>query len=366
MSIDNQIHYARLDELKLDPMNPRLGRSNIGPSLTQSSIMDLMQDWTLEELAMSFVNSGFWVNEALLVVKEKLYGKDELVVVEGNRRLAALLFLEDAFKRKPASAKWAEVVKGVKMPDQLFKKIPYMLIDSRKDVDAFLGFRHVTGIKEWRPAEKAEYIAKLIDDRKLSYEEVRVKIGSKTETVRRNYISYRLLRQMEESEKISLKHVEEKFSVLYLSLRTAGAQKYLQIDIKADPSTARRPVPAKKMKHLENFALWLFGNEKKPPLFTDSRYVDEFGTILESQAAVEYLERNDTPNFESAYRFAGGDEPEILKLISTAADNVELALSKVHLYSKSSKIKKEVARFKADAEQLLRVFPDIEKQTVAE
>jgi len=358
MSINNQIYYAQLDELKLDPLNPRLGRSNIGPSLTQSVIMDLMQDWTLEELAMSFLNSGFWVNEALLVVKEKLYGKETLVVVEGNRRLAALLFLEDAFKRKPASAKWAEVVKGVKVPEQLFKKIPYMLIDSRKDVDAFLGFRHVTGIKEWRPAEKAEYIAKLIDERKLSYDEVRVKIGSKTDTVRRNYIAYRVLRQMEESEAISLKHVEEKFSVLYLSLRTAGAQKYLHVDIKADPATARRPVPTKKLKQLENFALWLFGNDKRPPLFTDSRYVDEFGTILDSPAAVDYLERNESPNFDAAHRFAGGDEPEILNLISSAADNIELALSKVHLYSKSQKIRKEIMRFKADSEQLLKVFPD--------
>src|SRR5207249_1630282 len=101
-----------------------------------------------------------------------------------------------------------------------------------------LGFRHVTGIKEWNPAEKAEYIADLVEKHKMTYDEVRKKIGSKTETVRRNYISYRLLLQMEGEEDIDSARVEDKFSVLYLSLRSVGVQKYLQIDIQAEPNHA--------------------------------------------------------------------------------------------------------------------------------
>ncbi|MDQ9786514.1 hypothetical protein, partial [Serratia marcescens] len=76
---------------------------------------------------------------------------------------------------------------------------------------------------------------------------------------RQNYISYRLLLQMEDQEKISVEHVEDKFSVLFLSLRTDGVQRYLDIDIQADPDDARKPVPDDKLKELANFALWLFG-----------------------------------------------------------------------------------------------------------
>ncbi len=108
------------------------------------------------------------------------------------------------------------------MPAKLFERIPYILVDSRDDVRAFLGYRHVTGIKEWNPAEKAQYIAQLIEKGKLTYDQVMRKIGSKTPTVRQNYFTYRLLLQMEGDEDISVEHVEEKFSVLYLSLRTTG------------------------------------------------------------------------------------------------------------------------------------------------
>lgn len=359
MAISNEIRYAKLDDLFLDPMNPRLGRTKASPTLQQEKILDLMRDWTLEELAVSFLESGYWPQEALLVVKEPLYGQTRCVVIEGNRRLAALKYLYDALNGKPASRKWAELAKVKEPPQKLFERIPYIEVGSRKEVEAFIGFRHVTGIKEWNPAEKAQYIATLIEDSHMTYEQVMRKIGSKTPTVRQNYISYRLLLQMEEQEDISIEQVEEKFSVLYLSLRTEGVRKYLQVDIKADPKAARRPVPEKRLKQLANFALWLFGDEKRPPLFTDSRLVDEFGNLLESPEAINYLERTERPSFEVAYRIAGGDEPELIRLIQRAADNVEQALSRVHLHTKSEPLQLAVERFGADALQLLRVFPSI-------
>ncbi|MBK9715418.1 MAG: hypothetical protein IPO81_29670 [Kouleothrix sp.] len=359
MAIAKEIQYATTDELYLDPLNPRLGRSNTNPKLSQERILDLMQDWTLDELAVSFLESGFWPQEALIVVEEMLYGKVRLIVIEGNRRLAALKYLQRAAKDETVPRKWRDIVREIKPDPQLFERIPYIKVDLRKDVEAFLGFRHVTGIKEWRPAEKAEYIAKLIEEGNMSYEEVMRKIGSKAPTVRQNYISYRLLLQMEQQENISLENVEEKFSVLYLSLRTAGVQRYLHIDIRADPEHARHPVPEDKLKQLTNFALWLFGDKKRPPLFTDSRLVDDFGTVLESPKAVEYLERTENPNFEYAFRTAGADEEEIVRLVASASDNVELALTRAHLHTKSEKMQREVARFGADALQLLSLFPDI-------
>jgi hypothetical protein len=210
---------------------------------------------------------------------------------------------------------------------------------------------------QWRPAEKAQYIAKLIEENCLNYEQVMRKIGSKTATVRQNYIAYRLLLQMEDKEDISIENVEDKFSVLYLSLRTEGVRRYLDIDIKADPQTARRPVPTSRLKQLARFALWLFGDENSEPLFTDSRYVDKFGTILESSDAVAYLERSDAPKFEVAYRTAGGDEPELVKLIEVAADNIELVLGRAHLHKKSSKLRKATDRLWSGSQQLRKLFP---------
>jgi hypothetical protein len=229
-----------------------------------------------------------------------------------------------------------------------------------------LGFRHVTGIKEWNPAEKAEYIAKLIDDNNLSYEDVRKQIGSKAPTVRQHYISYRLLLQMEQQEDVSVEAVEEKFSVLYLSLRTQGVQKYLHIDIQAPPNKAKTPVPKAHLDNLVNFARWLFGDDKQPPLFTDSRNVDNFGKILESPAAVNYLERTPNPRFELAYRKAGVGEQDIIDLIAGASDNIQLALTEAHVFRKSEKVRKAVRRLCSDTVAILNVFPAIKGEVLKE
>ncbi len=63
MAIKNEISYTSVDELMLDPLNPRLGRGNTGATVTQSTILSLMRDWTLDELAVSFLESGFWPQE---------------------------------------------------------------------------------------------------------------------------------------------------------------------------------------------------------------------------------------------------------------------------------------------------------------
>jgi hypothetical protein len=361
-----RIKYASVDELRLDPTNPRLGRRIASPKLSQEKVLDIMSDWTLEELAESFLSNGFWPQEALIAVKENLYGESSLVVVEGNRRLAALKYLERAVEGDHASKRWANLIAGRKVPKELFESVPYILMSNREKVATYLGFRHVTGIKEWNPAEKAEYIAKLIEGHDLSYEDVRRQIGSKTPTVRQHYISYRLLLQMEQNEDVSIEAVEEKFSVLYLSLRTQGAQSYLHIDIQASPSKAKNPVPKAHLKNLTNFAGWLFGDEKHPPLFTDSRNVDNFGKVLESTQAVEYLERTTNPRFELACRKAGVGEDDIVDLISGASDNIQLALTDAFSFRKSLSVQKVVRRLGTDVTALLNIFPAVKKEVLEE
>jgi hypothetical protein len=359
------------ENLFLDPQNPRLGRHNIEKGLTQDEILDVMKNWTLEELAVSFLESGFWPQEALIVVRDSVPGNkgQVLVVVEGNRRLAALKMIAKARAReKGISDRWSEIIRGYKAPAFApLEQIPYILKQSREEVRAYIGYRHVTGIKEWNPAEKAEYIAHLIEHDKLTYEQVRKRIGSKMPVVRQNYISYRLLLQMEsKSDKIDVGRVEDRFSVLYLSLRTRGVQTYLDIDIEADPKTARTPVPPGKLKELENFAKWLFGAEDQDPIISDSRQVDDFGRILENSSAVEYLERNERPSFSVARRMAGVAEADVSSHVERAADEIEEALKAAHQHKSSKRLQAAVRRVGSDAFQLLALFPGIRKELLKE
>jgi hypothetical protein len=362
MAIHDKIQYLGIDDLELDAKNPRLGREFVGSNPGQPQILAAMKDWSLEELAVSFIDSGYWPHEAMLVVKEK--GKN--VVVEGNRRLAALKMLKATKDGTVSDRKWTELLSDTRIKQKLFDEVPVIFADSRGDIASFLGFRHVTGIKEWAPAEKAEFIAKLIEDQGLSYEEVRRRIGSKEPAVRQNYIAYRMLLQMENVDDLNVEQVEERFSVLYLSLRTEGVKKYLKIDILAGPRAAKNPVPKSHLKNLHSFARWLFGGENSPPVVKDSRQVDDFGKILESRNAVEYLERNAEPSFEVAFNLAGGDESQIVDNVNQASDLLQLALARAHIYRKSKALQKAASLLVRHAVQLARLYPSLVKELKAE
>lgn len=346
MTVETTIERASVTELLLDPKNPRLGRINIRKGLHQEQLLSLMQTWNLEELAVSFLRSGFWVHEALLVTQESVPGLPELgrVVIEGNRRVAALKLLHAASQPGAPESKWKRLLSLHAPRPELFTEIPYIRATARADVEAFLGFRHVTGIMQWPPAEKAEFIAKLIEDRGLSYEEVMQLIGSKTPAVRQNYIAYNLLRQMEEAANVDVKRVEDKFSVLFMSLRSAGIRNYLEVDPTADVDRARHPVKRSNAPKLANLARWLFGDETHVPVLKESRDIDDFGRVLESDEGRDYLEKAENPTWEVARQIAGLGVEDLIELINTASDNVDVTLVKAHQFLGSQSLVTAVER----------------------
>ena len=323
--------------------------------------MEFMRTWSLEELAVSFIENGFWPQEAVMVVEEELYGQSgKLVVVEGNRRIAALKYLKKAVDGEPVSRTWKQLAEGVQPDDDLFTNVPYILARSREDVTAFIGFRHVTGVKQWAPAEKAEFIARMVDEKNMSYESIGKQIGNRPDTIRRNYIAYRILRQITDLEiDISEEGLDKRFSVLFLSLREKNIRTFLSVDIKAEPKEAQIPVPEDNINNLSSFVTWLFGSKDSKPLFTDSRNVRDFARILSNDQAVEYLRSVPEPSFDLALQKAGIEDEEIENQIKEATNQIELALSRVHLHLDSESIQKAMLRLALSARELVSKFPDI-------
>jgi hypothetical protein len=103
----------------------------------------------------------------------------------------------------------------------------------------------------------------------------------------------------------------------------------------------------------------LFGTSELLPIVTDTRQVADFGVILQSQEAVQYLESTPDPKFDVAFRIAGGDEEETVRYVMEAAHNLELALMRAHAFKSSGELQKAVRRLGSDAIQLLRLFPAI-------
>ena len=53
MPLSSTIEFVTLEELSLDPRNPRLGLGAAEPLATQERVLELMRGWNLEELAVS-------------------------------------------------------------------------------------------------------------------------------------------------------------------------------------------------------------------------------------------------------------------------------------------------------------------------
>lgn len=125
-------------------------------------------------------------------------------------------------------------------------------------------------------------------------------------------------------------------------------------------------MPKARLKNLENFALWLFGDDKRKPLVPESRAIDQFGKILESKKAVDYLRRTPNPTFAAAFRIAGGDEAEVLEHLERASDEVQEALRTVHRHKKSREIREISNQLAMDVMRLLDVFPDLKSKVISE
>ena len=367
MGISTELQYAKLDELYLSAKNPRLGRHQKGDNLSQEEILEMISAWVLDELAESYLENGFWKHEALLVVEEELEGKRCLVVIDGNRRLAALICLRQAIKGNPISKKWSSLVENRDVQAELFDAIPYIQIASRRNVESFLGFHHqATSIKQWPTEQKARYITKLIDDRGISYEEVMRKIGTDISTVRYYYISYRLFLQMEDIlEDFSAKDVEFRFGTMFFAVQTLGVQKYLGLDIFADPSDARIPVPKNRLDALAHLARWLFRSPQHLSPLIGSRSVADFGRLLENPQAVQYLENNKQARFDVAWQLAYGDE-EIIQLIDEARNNIAISLSHIHHHKDSPQIQHAVERLVINFKELLNQYPSIRPEFLSD
>ena len=140
--------------LHLDSKNPRLGRetSNRAP---RDIIQYLFEHDKAIEVAQSIATRGYFANEPLLAIKEN----EQLIVVEGNRRLAALKALrEPGFLDKPFQSQVQRLARQIENPDSI-TKVPVTVAPSRRATDRLLAGRHIgTPVQAWRAENRASFI----------------------------------------------------------------------------------------------------------------------------------------------------------------------------------------------------------------
>jgi len=140
--------------LHLDPKNPRLGRETTTRAPCEI-IQYLFEHDKAMEVASSIATRSYFSNEPLLAIKEK----ERLVVVEGNRRLAALKALREPGLLEGSMHRQVERLSRQIAASDDIARVPVTMAPSRRDTDRLIAGRHIgTPVLAWEAENRASFI----------------------------------------------------------------------------------------------------------------------------------------------------------------------------------------------------------------
>lgn len=257
-------------DLLLDPDNPRLSAGE--RTVDQMEIAQrLWAEMSVDEIVYSIAYNSFYQTEPLLVIPntEKLAGPDaqKMIVIEGNRRLAAVkILLDDELRATLKATDVPAITEGAK---QRLEKLPVIVYESKEEIWTYIGFRHINGTKAWDSFSKAHHIATVHDLYKQSLDGIARQIGDRHSTVLRLYRGYRILQQAQKEIGFNIDDRYRSrfaFSHLYTALDQRDFLDFLDISVEDEPDAQK--VPKERLPELQELMLWLYGkkSERKAPL----------------------------------------------------------------------------------------------------
>jgi len=361
-----------IEKLFLDRDNPRLPE-NIQGQNEAELLKALYKGFNLDELIDSMRQNGYFDEEPLVVIPRNVPSKlskanvssEEFIkfissdtttftVVEGNRRVAAAKLLIDPKLRSQLNIKqWQGILPAI--IDDL-KSLPAIVYSERSDVTPYMGVRHIVGIQKWGSYAKARYIARLIDQGKKTLPEVETQIGDSQGSVRKNYISYKILQQARDEFDYDTKSAEDKFSLLILAVGQGPIKRFLGLPTKLKDTNPNAPVPKDKIKNLKNLTSWVFGDDRNLPVIDESRGITGYlSNVVESPDALKHLER--TRNLQEAYDLSDGEEQMVLRYLANINSKLQTVLGLAHLH-KTADVISEVEKCAETAKQLLKTVKE--------
>jgi len=345
--------------LLLDENNFRLDEKEAKGASQETLLKILERDFDLNMIAESLIDNGYFYEEPLSAIKGPK-GTGKFIVVEGNRRLATLKFLvQPEFRRFSTQKKyWDDSEKRIKYD---LNKVPVIGYENREELTNFLGFRHVAGILKWDPLMKARFIHHLVDRHgtKADFSDIARETGSKTPTIRDNYIAFRILCQARDKYGIDTSDLEKNFSVFYRAISDRAVIDFIDLNKNLPIAQLKNPIRPGKASALNELIGFIFGNDTEESVITDSRQLTALGEILESKEALANLRRY--RSLEQATRLTGGEVRRLLENLESAIYYMKNSLQDVFQYKNDKKVKETIAKFWDAAQEIKKSFPDNNK-----
>lgn len=343
----------KLDKLMLDSHNPRLAELGIPSTASQFDLLKaLWEEMAVEEVAMSIAYSGYFEHEPLFVEAAK---DGTYLVIEGNRRLAAVQLLVDAGLRQRVKATNLPTITKERAKD--LAELP-VIETTRKDSWRYLGFKHVNGPATWGSYAKAQYIAHVHNDYGVPLDDIALQIGDYNSTILRMYRGLMIVEQAEAAKVFKRSDIAKNkfhFNYIYTGMDYPGIVNFLGLRSKG--TTPRKPVPAAKLKNLGDLMVWLYGRDSSDtPSLIRSQNPDlkTLDTVLLTENGVKAL-RDGLP-LSVAHDIGQGDE----RIFRQSLQQAKQALQKAHgtLTTGFSADELDVMKLAEDVENLARDLVD--------
>jgi hypothetical protein len=282
-----------LDQILLDPNNPRFAElgdtadvipeSRFGEEKIQKEAFDKMKAdrFDVSELRETIKTIGFLPMDKIIV---KLWTKNptpknpKYIVVEGNRRASALKWLIDLHNSGRETFVESQL--------NNFQNLEVLLLDHENAPSTAIwilpGLRHVSGIKEWGPYQKARAVF-ILRETGVSSQEAAQSLGLSTRAANQLWRSYLALEQMKNDEEYGEYAEPKLYSFFEEIFKRPTVRTWLIWDDNQRKFT--------NTTGLKEMFQWIIGEENEDgelndPKLSEAKSIRDLGLIINNESAM--------------------------------------------------------------------------------
>ena len=290
-----QVQQVPLSDLDCDVDNPRVGADVGGRQSQQQVLNHLVRTFGIDDVLSSIAVNGYFEAEPMICRRNGA----RYIVVEGNRRLAACLILagdDRAQDQAKLSGHSQELQKqSGKLPFDSAACIVFEAEESKHELLAYLGVRHIASSQGWDSFAKAAWISRAVQEHSIPLADIAAMTGDQNKTVSHLLEGYYFVQQLIEAGYFDPNSSQRKgrgsnskypFSWVYTLLFSPTARQFVGIEGEPRPN----PIPQDKLQKAGLLLERMFGTPKKPAAIDDSRDITRLARTLDDNEKIALLE----------------------------------------------------------------------------
>jgi hypothetical protein len=320
--------------LLFDTDNPRFSGDSPSPKKDAEIVAELGESADIAELLQSIASNGYIDIEPLIVMPKG----QKFVVLEGNRRLAAIRLLTEPSLREETGISVPPMDKSLL---KSLREVTVYAVAKRDEARDFIGFKHINGPHRWDALAKARFAADWYKSERASgvtLPDIAQRLGDRHDTVKRLVNGVFVLDQAKKERVFDVADRSPgrafAFSHLYTALTRPGFQEFLGLpDSWRSSDPVVNPVPEDRLDNLKRVLVWLYGSKQddvQPVITSQNPHIKQLDEVLQKPIARRtMLARN---RLAEAYKLVYTPAVQFENALLNANQNAEDALAKISGY----------------------------------